>query len=757
MITSINLKAVASYDPVNGVQINDLKKVNFFFGFNGSGKSTVAKYLHNLSLKTNEQNTDYANCSNVGYDNTKHHILTFNEDFIEENFNRNQELKGVFSLNQANDIIDKQIETENDLIKNYESLSFKYQHFIEKLEIDKQAKYDDLLSHCWNQRTVFSTFSKISLAYSGSRLNHFQEVNRQIQNTQGTIFTLSNLTATYQRLYENEIRKIGLTVSGKIYRDIRELEIKIDKLLQEVIIGNEDVDIASLIQTLNSRNWVEAGVTYLDKTGNICPFCQNETVDRNLIEQFNLFFDETYKKKIAEIEGSKNLYKQKTDLLLNSLLEIQNVFNPNNLVSNSVIALKSLFEDNIDTIQFKLNHSNERKSLISLSSKKLELSSIVKAIKENDQLYSDLDSNKQSLLIEIWKYIAAKCETEINDFELRKLKYNRITTLANQLKTDYDNKVITSRQAIESLRNQTINTKEAVDNINIILKNSGFEGFEIDERNKVNNISRYYLKRPNTTNTNSIFKSLSEGEKNFISFLYFFQLCVGTDDIQSNGSKKKIIVIDDPVSSLDSQALFVVATLIHDLIRQKGKSPKSDLQQFLNTAIDQVYVLTHNQYFYKEVSFDRRPICTDWWHLVISKINNKTKVVGDRYRKVFDDYSLLWKSLKDVKAAMPGNATMNILIANTMRRIIDSYVNFIGIGKDTWAVVLNEDKNNPEYYIKCAFISTINDESHKITALDGVYYQKIINEQPQILFDVFISIFKSIGKEHYEMMMDEQI
>lgn len=54
-------------------------------------------------------------------------------------------------------------------------------------------------------------------------------------------------------------------------------------------------------------------------------------------------------------------------------------------------------------------------------------------------------------------------------------------------------------------------------------------------------------------------------------------------------------------------------------------------------------------------------------------------------------------------------------------------------------------------------MASINDESHKVTALDGVYYQKISAEQPQLLFDVFKEIFSNIGGEHYEMMMDEQI
>ena len=64
----------------------DLKKVNFFFGFNGTGKSTIGKYLSQLSLPSNEQNEDYSECANVGFDETRNEMLVFNEVFIKENF-----------------------------------------------------------------------------------------------------------------------------------------------------------------------------------------------------------------------------------------------------------------------------------------------------------------------------------------------------------------------------------------------------------------------------------------------------------------------------------------------------------------------------------------------------------------------------------------------------------------------------------------------------------------------------------------------
>jgi wobble nucleotide-excising tRNase len=756
MITSLNIKNVATFDSANGILINDLKKVNFFFGFNGSGKSTIAKYLRNLSLDAANQNPIFDQCSNTGYDSSQHQILTHNEEFIEENFKRSDEFRGVFSLNQSNAAIDQQITDKETDIESFVSLRDKYETAIETIENDKRSKSETLLNNCWNQRTTFTTFQKINLAHSGSKPNHLNKIRGILQNPIGQVLGIQELTDQYQNLYERELDEISENVDRKTYHEIRQLEVKLQKLLDEVIVGNEDIDIAGLINKLESRSWVEQGVKLLDATGNTCPFCQNETINSTLREQFELLFDETYKNKISEIEGLKESYQEKTTQFLESITTIQNVFNPDNIVSNLVISLTSLFDKNNETIDFKISHSNERKSIVSLFSKKEELSDLISRIKTNNLLFADLDSNKKTFINELWKYMADSCRQQIEDFDKRVIKYSRIITLSNLLKTRYERKITTTRQDIEALRSQTVNTKEAVDNINLILKNSGFEGFEIDEKDVVNNISRYYLKRPHSTSTDPVFDTLSEGEKNFISFLYFYQLCLGTDDLHNNGSKKKIIVVDDPVSSLDSQALFIVSTLIHSLIERKANDNRPNRMSLKNTSISQIFVFTHNIYFYKEVSFDKRPICTDYWHYKITKLNNETTISGDYNKSVFDDYSLMWKTIKDIKSNIPQDSSLNIVISNSMRRIIESYVNFVGYGRDSWAALLGEDTNDPTYYIKCAFISTINDDSHRVSALDSAYYQRIINEQPQVIFDAFASIFLTIGREHYELMMDEQ-
>nr|WP_309144711.1 AAA family ATPase [Bacillus sp. EB600] len=84
---------------------------------------------------------------------------------------------------------------------------------------------------------------------------------------------------------------------------------------------------------------------------------------------------------------------------------------------------------------------------------------------------------------------------------------------------------------------------------------------------------------------------MSEGEKTFITFLYFYHLIKG-----SNSTKQitvdKVIVIDDPISSLDSDILFIVSCLIRKLI--------DEIREDKHTNNKQLIILTHNVFFQKQ-------------------------------------------------------------------------------------------------------------------------------------------------------------
>ena len=94
MINRISIKGIASYSHEVAQEIINLKRINCFYGLNGSGKSSIAKYLQ----EPNE--LDYAFCSMVPMHNEG--IFVYNQKFVKDNFWDSSEQVGVFTVNEEN-------------------------------------------------------------------------------------------------------------------------------------------------------------------------------------------------------------------------------------------------------------------------------------------------------------------------------------------------------------------------------------------------------------------------------------------------------------------------------------------------------------------------------------------------------------------------------------------------------------------------------------------------------------------------------
>ena len=90
--------------------------------------------------------------------------------------------------------------------------------------------------------------------------------------------------------------------------------------------------------------------------------------------------------------------------------------------------------------------------------------------------------------------------------------------------------------------------------------------------------------------------SLGEGEKTLLSFLYFFHHLKSASHDRLAGSQL-MAAIDDPISSLDSATLFAVSLLCREIL---------ELCSDTSSRLSQVICLTHNVYFFQEVTFLQR-------------------------------------------------------------------------------------------------------------------------------------------------------
>lgn len=377
------------------------------------------------------------------------------------------------------------------------------------------------------------------------------------------------------------------------------------------------------------------------------------------------------------------------------------------VTTDLVQAINNIINDkNVSIVAFNLKLSNKKESLTAIKKKFWSLVRIKydAAIKAHDTLIESIDT----------------------DIETVKTEENTLTTAIQSQKD-----IITDNRKIIT------NIETSVTNINNQMKSIGLEGFDIKQ--KPGDSNHYYLCRGASSSGNYVYKSLSEGEKTLITYLYFLELCQGTANSNSpTPNNKKIIVVDDPISSLSHNYIYEIGSLTHKKLIKGYKYA-------------QVILLTHSLYYLHEVikylprgkdatgndKFDNK--C----NLFRVLKNTNSSIVSMGKSDIKNDYQSYWQIIKDAQSG----STNNIVLPNIMRNILEYYFSFV---HKTDVLKVELDKLEEEDDDFSPFFRFINRESHS----DSVN----ITDLGEIDSDRFITKFKEVFvktdfEEHYDKMM----
>ena len=211
----------------------------------------------------------------------------------------------------------------------------------------------------------------------------------------------------------------------------------------------------------------------------------------------------------------------------------------------------------------------------------------------------------------------------------------------------------------------------------------------------------------------------------------------------TGNTNNKIVVIDDPVSSLDNDILFIVSTLIRRLFRSISNNTSS---------IKQLFILTHNAYFFNEVTYNNGFLKNPEVRFVlIKKYNNETKIKNYINEKPINStYDNLWN---EIRIAEKDKTSIHLVsIQNTMRRIIEYYFQFLG-GIDIKNLhISNLLKDKDDVSIYKSLLSWVNSGSH--SSFDDLFYVDSDDSLLEKYLIVFKKIFEDSGNiAHYNMMM----
>lgn len=353
-----------------------------------------------------------------------------------------------------------------------------------------------------------------------------------------------------------------------------------------------------------------------------------------------------------------------------------------------------------------------------------------KEITEHNRIVSNFQSERLQLIQLIWRFISEEYSSNILKYNNKINGYNKgIANIGDQLKKKR-NEYADLKLEIENLSLNVTSVEPTIIEINRLLKSFGFNNFQIVPAPEK---GFYQIQRDNGELAET---TLSEGEVAFITFLYYLHLAKGglTENTVTNN---RILVIDDPISSLDSGILFVVSSLIKEIIKEV-KSDKS--------AIKQIILLTHNIYFHKEVSFvDGRTKAENNVNFWIIRKPNQISILQPcgMNNPILSSYELLWNELKNE------NIQNIIVIQNVMRRIIENYFKILGKYSDDKLIksfVTLEEKE-----ICRSLLYWINDGSHSIyDDLEVGSQDKLVDNYKNVFKQIFIQTGHG---SHYEMMM----
>lgn len=726
MLQEIKVASEATYSSTGQV-LDNLKSINFVFGTNGSGKTTISRVIADPDVRQA--------CKLTWSGGAPRECLVYNSDFADRNFAA--QMPGIFTLGEAQAETITAIEAAT---RQVQSLNQEIQGLRGTLGDENSGKLGELRQlraafeeKCWSIKTAHDPhFQDAFTGFRNSRTSFCDKILGEWAQNSASVVALDDL------------KKRALTVFAKGLERIAPLELldsaellalEQTPVLAKKVVGKDDIDIAALIRRLGNSDWVRQGLTYINESGAQCPFCQQDIAD-DLAQKLNEYFDETYLADLQAIERTRDAYAAFSKVILDRL--------EGHVLSGNRYLDTPALQANIDRFNGKVELNlrqldrkrKEASAQITLDGLGDVLASLLGAIEvanvevaAHNAMVDNLTNERATLISQIWKCLLEDSKLEFATYTASKTALDRAVMGLNSGLTAKRQALAQAKAHLAELEKGVTSVQPTVTEINAILKSFGFTGFRLATAGEHQNL--YEIVRGDGSEAAA---TLSEGERSFITFLYFYHLIRGS--VTTSGmNAERIIVFDDPVSSLDSDVLFIVSALIKRVLDEACRG---------DGLIKQVFVLTHNIYFHKEVSFDpkRGKECraheTFW---IVRKLNDESVVVGYNHNPISTSYELLWQEVRSPERS-------KITLQNTLRRILENYFKILGnLDKDE----IVELFDGRDQQICGSLFSWVNDGSHSFN--DDLY----ISADDAVIaryLDVFRRIFEVTHHQaHYEMMM----
>ncbi len=588
------------------------------------------------------------------------------------------------------------------------------------------------------------TSKTIQITPNEIKINNICKVSKNKFKDQEDVLT--NLEKDFDELNE-AMKEFDDLKEMELPKDYQTIKDKLESLFSFDIdkeAGQVSKEIKEHISKVG-REFIEKGIELQkEMPDNACPFC-TQKITNNIIQAYTSYFNksiEQFNQDSLEVSGILKKILEQWNIM--EILQSFERFEP--FMKKDFSTNKESLENALEQIKVLLEKLQKEVDKKEGAENKEKFQEIDKKLSENYEKLQKCVGETRNILKQKkeQKEKLEKLKTELKEARIKKAKHDSYDS--QKSKEEAKRKLSILDRGHERLNRllEKIDKKlkelydqkrPDIETINNYLKALNLPKYSLDKDYRI------------VLNSDALENSeakiiLSDGEKTTLAFAYFLarlKLFYKKEDL-----KKLVVVIDDPISSLDEQRIYnttcLVAKINQELTREKLSNEKEKAQ---------VFVLTHNHTFMARLI---NMVGKHASYFQLERHQGQLKIVcKDEVKGYFDTfYLLLFKEVyafaKKEKAQDDFNEAINY--GNKIRILLESFlkINFI----DSF---LGEDKTFKEDNIKKLIETADNQVRLSFSKLPFSENGHSI-EDKDALTEKFLSIIKGLHLDSHGSVMD---
>ncbi len=772
---AINIKKIKSFKAFCGldaIEMGEFKDYNVIFGNNGCGKTSLTRAFELLipknkhiekyrTISTAESPSIEFECKDKSYKiepNSNIGALSFkveiyNSDFLHNNAPFNSEF-GLKKLDDGVIILEGSVlgeETkEINQLKNCREKVEKRQKKIkddnsaetliakQKSEIEKYKEEIEKIRKKVTSKTIQIKPNEIEINnFCEVSKNHFKYQEDALTNLKKDFDELDEAMKKFDGLKEMELPKDYQTIKDKL------------EFLFSFNIDKEAGQVSEKIKEHISnvgREFIEKGIKLQkEMPDNACPFC-TQKIPNEIIQEYTSYFNksvETFNQRSLEMSGTlKNILDQWN---IKEILQSFEKFEP--FMKKDFSKNKESLENALEQIKVlleKLQKEVDKKEGAKNEEKFQKIDKELLEIQENIQKHVGKTRNilnqkkEQEEKLKEWK-------TKLKEARIKKAKHDSYDWQKSKEEAERKLSVLNRRherlnRLLEKIDNKLkeLNDQKRPDIkiINNYLKALNLPKYSLDKDYRI-------VLNSDVLENSEAEMILSGGEKTTLAFAYFLarlKLFYKKEEL-----KDLVVVIDDPISSLDEQRIYNASDIVAKINQELAGEALKDEDKA------QVFVLTHNHTFMVRL-INMVGVGKHARYFQLERHQGQLKIVcKDKVNGYFDTfYLLLFKEVyafaKKEKVQDDFNEAINY--GNKIRILLESFlkINFINS-------FLGEDKTFKEDKIKKLIEETDDQVRLSFSNLPFSENGHSIKDK-DALTEKFLSIIKGLHLDSHGSVMD---